>query len=516
MHFHRDGPPTHPQARHGRAAGDVLMQANNLSKAFAGQIVFDELSLQLRQGEVVLLRGVNGSGKTTLLNILTGNLEPDRGTLRTFAGGKTETFEFPRSWWRDLNPFDHFTPERLAQEGVGRTWQEIRLFQRLTLRENITAAAFRQIGENPFMVFLRRSGVKRQTAALKTEADSVLTSLGLGDRAQSSAARVSLGQAKRVAIARAVQAGAQILFLDEPLAGLDREGIADVMGLLRRLARDRGVTFVIIEHVFNIPFVLDIATTVWTMRDGKLTTETPAEPLQDPGSTCDNATISWLHKLTGSTRGIASHDLPGGATLSIARISEDGDAPVLEVNDLVVRRGERPVIGRARNDGGFDGFSLSLRAGQVAVLQAPNGWGKTTLLEAIAGLIPIHRGTIRLCRRSVGNQPAWQRAKNGLAILQSRDNIFPNLTVREALRLSSIVDCPASLSPLLDNRMSDLSGGEKQRVAVSCALASASSRVWLLDEPFGMLDDANVRQVQDRIARFKDGLTLVLSPAAGV
>src|SRR3712207_1248084 len=109
-------------------AGPCLLEAEGLFKAFGGQIVLNRVDLELRQGEVVLLRGENGSGKTTLLNILPGNLEPDVGTIRYYADGTPRSYRFPRRWWQELNPFDHFTPEFVAREGIGRTWQEVRLF----------------------------------------------------------------------------------------------------------------------------------------------------------------------------------------------------------------------------------------------------------------------------------------------------------------------------------------------------------------------------------------------------
>lgn len=94
----------------------------------------------------MLLRGNNGSGKTTLLNILSGNLEPDEGSIHLQVNGASEHFKFPRRWWENLNPFDHFTPERVAREGVGRTWQDVRLFNSMTLAENIAVASpFREL-----------------------------------------------------------------------------------------------------------------------------------------------------------------------------------------------------------------------------------------------------------------------------------------------------------------------------------------------------------------------------------
>src|ERR1051325_538880 len=115
----------------------VQLRASRLQKAFGGQVILDSVDLDLKQGEVVLLRGENGSGKTTLLNILTGNLEPDSGSVQFLADSTPRDYSFPRAWWQKLNPFDHFTPESVAQEGIGRTWQDVRLFGAQSLHDNL-------------------------------------------------------------------------------------------------------------------------------------------------------------------------------------------------------------------------------------------------------------------------------------------------------------------------------------------------------------------------------------------
>lgn len=278
----------------------ILLHAQGLKKAFGGQIVLNELDLELRQGEVVLLRGENGSGKTTLLNILTGNLEPDAGTLQypyrknknpgrtgtrikahplwalarsanMFLAGKTpRAYRFPRRRWQDINPFDHFTPEFVTREGVSRTWQDVRLFNTQTLRDNIAVAEPGHPGENPLIaLFAPRLWVRREKR-INREADAMLARLGLTGREDSSADKISLGQSKRVAIARSVAAGARILFLDEPLAGLDRQGIDDVLALLRSLVIEEQITLVIVEHIFNQQHLEGLITTDWLLENGRI------------------------------------------------------------------------------------------------------------------------------------------------------------------------------------------------------------------------------------------------------
>jgi ABC-type branched-subunit amino acid transport system ATPase component len=220
--------------------------------------------------------GTTGQVKTTLLNILSGNLEPDAGVIEFAVNSHAEHITFPRPWWRELNPLDHFTPERVAKEGVGRTWQDIRLFPTLDLQNNIAVALPRQIGENPAWAVLRRTAVKRQEQENLSHAHYLLSEVGLEERDISSADRISLGQSKRVAIARAVHAGAKVLFLDEPFAGLDNEGISQILQLIDSINSQHKVTVVIVEHVFHIPLLLTHATTVWTLARGEIRVDPPA------------------------------------------------------------------------------------------------------------------------------------------------------------------------------------------------------------------------------------------------
>jgi len=474
----------------------TLLQAEGLGKSFGGQTVLDGVSLELRQGEVVLLRGANGSGKTTLLNMLTGNLEPDRGHIQLFIDGKTEQFDFPRSWWQELNPFDRFLPEKMAQEGVGRMWQDIRLFSTQSLQDNIAVATPEQTGEHPAWTLLRRSKVREEEQEHRENAASLLAGMGLEGREESSADRVSLGQAKRVAILRAVQAGARILFLDEPLEGLDEPGIADVMGLLKRLAHEKNITLVIVEHVFNIPRVLELASKVWTLDQGQLDVESPdAVRSEREAGRREHGMQDWIRSAAASSE-ITRRDLPGGATL--ATFTPEGRTAgkvVLEIEDLVVHRGHRLVIGEETNHGSIEGLSFTLREDEWGVLKAPNGWGKTTLLEVIAGTLPAARGTVRIHGEPLHDAPAWER---NVSLLQSRDHTFPTLSVRETLQLARVQQPPAYVEPLLDRRVSGLSGGEKQRVALACALCdNRDNRVLLLDEPFSALDHTGILRARN-------------------
>ena len=491
------------------------MSANGLYKRFGGQVILNNAAFEMRRSEVVLLRGANGAGKTTLLNILTGNLEPDAGTLSLFTAAKEEHFQFPRSWARKFNFLDHFTPERIARRGVSRSWQDIRLFPTHTLRDNVALAIQNQTGESPFAVFYRRRRIREEEAQIAKEADALLVRFGLGGRETSSADMVSLGQSKRVAIARSVLAGAKIMFLDEPLSALDSKGINEVMALLASVVAEHGVTLVIVEHVFNIPRVLDQATTVWTITNGQIKVETPEQVRRQGLPTESDGVRPWLRHLAGTNGRVVERELPGGALLSYAQLPNGSGRAALNVKDLVVRRGRRPVIGRPIGDGReVEGLSFALPDCSIGVLQAPNGWGKTTFLEALSGVIPVDRGTISINGKPIQDLATWDRIANGLGIMQSRDNVFPNLLVDEAIKLAGVAEVPDHIRPFLGRRVAALSGGERQNVAAACALFARTNAVNLLDEPFGMLDAKAIARLQGEILARNGGATLMLLPAA--
>jgi len=488
----------------------VLLRAERLRKSFGGQVILDSADLELRQGEVVLLRGENGSGKTTLLNILTGNLEPDSGRIEYLADSTPRAYHFPRTWWQRLNPFDHFTPESVAREGIGRTWQDIRLFGTQSLRDNIAVAVSDHPGENPILALLASKRSTAKETAIAAEADAMLLQLGLGGRELSSADKISLGQSKRVAIARAVAAGAKILFLDEPLAGLDRQGVADVLSLLESLVSQQTVTLIIVEHVFNQPHLQKLITTDWLLAAGKLTVSLPQKT---PSTLPMQATSRppWLRLLAGDDAEIVDEVLPRGAVLTRIRRAQHAQSPerpLLEVRGLVVKRGQRTVLGLDES-GNPTGLNLTLYAGEVAILQAPNGWGKSTLLAAITGIIPAASGEIWLDGTALNNLPVWERVSKGLCALASDENTFPNLRVKEVMQLVGNPNGVSKFPKLANRTCSSLSGGERQTVALfSTPLGKAS----IYDEPFSALDESNTLKASSIGTPELNSAKLVLIP----
>jgi len=196
----------------------VVFEARGLSKSFGGIQAVREVSLQVRQGEILGIIGPNGAGKTTLFNLLNGFARPDRGSI--LLDGREVTGS---------------TPPQLCAAGVARTFQVARPFRRMSLLDNVMVSAY-----------LRERGAHAAGAA----AMRALQRVGLAERAQRGAEGLTNKELRLLEIARALAGGPRILLLDETMAGLTAPEVEELMGLIRALAA-QGMTIVIIEHTMQ-------------------------------------------------------------------------------------------------------------------------------------------------------------------------------------------------------------------------------------------------------------------------
>lgn len=504
---------THLSREHTAAAADggrgVLLRFRDLRKSFGGRNVLAGISGEIRQGEVILLRGENGSGKTTLLNILTGCLEPDAGSIHLTINSAQEHFHFPRKWWQNLNPWDHFTPERVGREGVGRTWQDIRLFPSLDLADNI-AAASREAGDSAWTALFRPKMTRARATSTRRRSCERLASLGLSGRENSSADRISLGQSKRVAIGRALQAGARVLFLDEPLSGLDAAGVEEVIAMLRDVIREHEMAVLVIEHALNARHLEPLVNTAWELSDGKLFSLGSEENGRRSASTIRPF---WRDEAFIANYRVTHQALERGASLTrlAPRISSGGSQePVIRARGLVASRGGRVVLGHDGN-GGTGGLSFDLAESEMAILEAPNGWGKSTLFELITGTgISADTGQIVFNNEVVSGEgsPSVAFYRNGGRALSSNTRLFPSLRLDELARLAN-AENPYLQQP---QRTDELSGGQLRRAAIA---ATGRGRLTVYDELFHSLDSARIEELVSTLASDGSGrATLFLEPSS--
>lgn len=475
-----------------------VLQARGLRLSFNRRIVLEDVDLDIRSPSVVLLRGANGSGKTCLVDILTGTLEPTAGTLHLGNGGQLRTFTFPSPGWRRLLQIRQTSPEGFARHGVGRSWQDLRLFDSLSVGENLAVADAGAIGDSLWGLLGRLGLARRREVAARQRSHEMIGDLGLTHGPDFPSRSVSSGQGRRLTIGRALMTNPAVVFLDEPLAGLDAAGARDVIQLIRRVAANRNLAIVIIEHTLNVPWVLELATEVWTIRDGRLFVDSPEVVRGDYTAVSAPSVPSWVEWIVGPDARVSTTHLPRGASFHVMeRDAPEVGTPALRVDGLVVRRGQHLVVGRGENETEGVGLSLAVAKGQLALLTAPNGWGKTTLVETLAGTVQATTGALQVAGAHVAHLPPWARARRGLAVLRSGDNSFPGLSVKQVLQLAG-VSTPALIPErLCQQNVNSLSGGERQLLAVEAAIGPGTRRcdMVVLDEPFQGLDDAAIRRV---------------------
>jgi branched-chain amino acid transport system ATP-binding protein len=233
-------------------ASAPLLSARRLSKDYGKLRVVSSLSFDVREGEILGVIGPNGAGKTTLFALLSGYLAPTEGEVQLRG-----------------RPITQLGPERRCHLGIARTFQIVRPFAELTVRENVEAAAIYGKPE------------RRPAAEIARDVEEVLDSTGLAPHGAEPARTLSLPQQKRLEVARALATRPAVLLLDEVLAGLNPRAVDQAIPLLRSLNADRGITLLVIEH--NLRAILGLSHRVLVLNFGeRIFDGTPAAAVADP------------------------------------------------------------------------------------------------------------------------------------------------------------------------------------------------------------------------------------------
>ncbi|HEY9569265.1 MAG TPA: ATP-binding cassette domain-containing protein, partial [Thalassobaculum sp.] len=246
-------------------AGDraVTLAGADLHKNFGGIVAANGVDIELRAGQVTGLIGPNGAGKTTAFNLLTGFLTPTSGTI-TLRG----------------RPITDRRPHRIVHSGVARSFQDLKLFRRMTVLENILVAFPNQLGDKLHNVYFRPLTVAAQERANIGRALEILDFVGLRERALEEADGLSYAEEKLLVIARLLATEAEVLLLDEPLSGLDPNTLARVLPIVRRLAA-QGRTACPIEH--NLDVIREVCDVAAYLDGGRvLAVGRPEDLMKDP------------------------------------------------------------------------------------------------------------------------------------------------------------------------------------------------------------------------------------------
>src|SRR5262245_4598308 len=215
-----------------------VLELRMVSKSFGGLRVIDELDLVVNEHEIVSLIGPNGAGKTTVFNVVTGVYAPDSGDVLL-----------------DGESIAGLAPHRITKRGVARTFQTLRLFLNMTVKENVMAAAYGHTSANVFQSILRTPAARREEREIARLAEEKLAFFGqrlVGYRWDQPAYSLSSANRRRLEIARATATKPRILLLDEPAAGMNPVETQEIAELIGRLREEGGYTILVIEHDMHV------------------------------------------------------------------------------------------------------------------------------------------------------------------------------------------------------------------------------------------------------------------------
>ena len=215
-----------------------LLELKGLSMSFGGLVVVSQLDLHVDEGEIVSVIGPNGAGKTTLFNLVTGVYEPVDGDI-VFAGESIVGLK----------------PHQITRKGIARTFQTLRLFLNMSVRDNVMAAAYGHTKAGPFRSMLRTPGQRREEREIRALAEERLAFFGerlMGYRWDQPAYSLSYANRRRREIARATATRPRLLLLDEPAAGMNPRETQEITELIGQLRTEGGYTILVIEHDMHV------------------------------------------------------------------------------------------------------------------------------------------------------------------------------------------------------------------------------------------------------------------------
>lgn len=237
-----------------------MLELQNITKDFGGLRVLDDISLTLGQGGISGLIGPNGAGKTTLFNIISGLVKPSRGTVL----------------FRNSDITDLSAPA-ITEQGICRTFQNIRVFGDMTLLENVLVGMHRRFSYSAASLLLALPSSRREEKSLRAKALEVLALVRLADDAYRKANALSYGEQRRLELARALATEPQLLLLDEPTCGMNPAETGELMSEIVKI-NGQGYTICIIEHDMKV--IMEICSHIAVLNFGELIAEGGPEEIR--------------------------------------------------------------------------------------------------------------------------------------------------------------------------------------------------------------------------------------------
>jgi len=437
--------------------GPVRLEVRGLTKRFGGLVAVKNLGFDIRAGEILGVIGPNGSGKSTVMKLIMGIERPNAGLV------KLEGEDISR-----------WPSHRIARAGIGIVFQHSRPLRRQTVLENIKLA-------------LLPDSLWRLAAhpEVDVNARSIAERVGLGAVMDQVPSALSFGDLRRMEMAKAIARHPKVVLLDEPFAGLAAVEVAAFSELIKRF-RDEGRAVLLVDH--NVKSVAALVDRVLVMCLGENIAEGKAEDVMSSEK--------------------VRHVYLGGKLEHVGRREETSNAQehLLEVAGLGVHYGKAQALEK---------ISLHVHEGEFVSVVGLNGAGKTSLFNAISGLVP-YAGEINFRGQCLRSMTAGAVARNGVVQCPETRELFGDMTVRENLDLGGH-HLPASsrarqlawlfeLFPVLEERQAQmsrtLSGGEQQMLAIARALMMQPGLL-MLDEPTLGLAPVILQQLSSALEKLR-------------
>jgi general nucleoside transport system ATP-binding protein len=449
---------------------DLVLEMREIRKEFPGVVANDNVSFDVRRGEVHALLGENGAGKSTLMNILYGLYRHDAGEIR--LNGQPVSFASARD---------------AIQAGIGMVHQHFMLIPVMTVAENIV------LGTEPI-----RAGVLLDEAAADSRVAEMAKTFHFAVDPDALVEDISVGQQQRVEIMKALYRDADVLILDEPTAVLTPQEASDLFEILRTLQRE-GISIIFISHKLNE--VLEIADRITVLRRGKTIETVPRE----------GATEESL------ARAMVGRDV-------LLRVEKEPAEPgdvLLSVRDLHVR--DDRWIEKVR------GVSFDVRAGEIVGIAGVDGNGQTELIDALTGLQRIESGTVTIAGTELAHAHARAALDAGIGHIpedRQRRGLVLDFSIAENIALHDYATAPDSRwGWIFPNRMvqrakvlirefdirgggpftraGGLSGGNQQKLVAAREIAR-DPKVLIAAQPTRGLDVGAIEYLHRRLVTERD------------
>ena len=454
-----------------------ILEVRRGTKRFPGALALDDVSFELKPGEVHALVGENGAGKSTLIKVLTGLYSPDEGEI--LYDGEEVRFG---------------SPGESQAAGISTIYQEVNLIPRLSVAQNVF------LGREP----RNRFGLI-DVSRMNREAREILGRYGIEAGVTAPLNTLSLGLQQMVAITRAVSIEARVVIMDEPTSSLEAREVETLFGVIRQL-RGNGISVIYVSH--RMEELYEICDTVTVLRDGRLV---------HTGPLADLSRLELVSLMLGRE---LDEVREGGATSFGEKERETGREPILEADNLI----QRPLL---------HDISVDVKPGEILGFAGLLGAGRTETAKAIFGADPLDSGSVKVGGKEIRTGSPASAIKAGVAFLpedRKSEGVIPDLSVKENIvaaalpklsraglvsdkaqdelveRFMKDLDIKAS-GP--DQPVGELSGGNQQKVLLARWLCM-NPKVLILDEPTRGIDvgaKAEIQKLVDGLAR--DGLGVV-------